>query len=112
MKGKNTGAQVWLTIRVRPEEKMRLKELAGIGGLSLSEYVRHRVFGGRPILARTDANMIRELRRLGGLLKHNFETLRQNGASRELWRGQEDLLVLITEKMEAIGRAQDDREED
>ena len=34
--------------------------------------MRRKFFGGRPIIARTDDLAIRELRRLGGLLKHNF----------------------------------------
>ena len=45
-------------------------EQAAIAGLSVSEYMRRLFFGGRPIVARTDSQMIRELRRMGGLLKH------------------------------------------
>ena len=50
-------------------EKARLKEDADAAGLSLSELVRRRYFG-RPIVANADAVMLKELRRLGGLLKH------------------------------------------
>jgi hypothetical protein len=32
--------------------------------------MRRLFFGGRPIIASTDSQMIRELRRMGGLLKH------------------------------------------
>jgi hypothetical protein len=45
-------------------------EQAAIAGLSVSEYMRRLFFGGRPLIARTDEQMIRELRRMGGLLKH------------------------------------------
>ncbi len=33
-------------------------------------------FGGRPIVAKTDDQTIRELRRLGELLKHHFTDIR------------------------------------
>ena len=37
-------------------------------GMSLSRYLRRRVFG-RPVIARIDRQVVNELRRLGGLLK-------------------------------------------
>ena len=58
-----------IALRLTATEKARLLENADHAGLSLSEYVRRRTFG-RQVLARTDAAMLRELRRLGGLLKH------------------------------------------
>jgi hypothetical protein len=72
MKGKKSGgryaANVMVTIRVTPEEKTRLAEQAALAGLFLSEYLRRRFFGDRPVIHRVDEWMIRELRRLGGLL--------------------------------------------
>jgi len=61
-----------INIRVTKAEKARLLEDADLAALSMSELVRRRYFG-RPILASADQAMIRELRRLGGLLKriHN-----------------------------------------
>ena len=58
------------TLRLSEREDARLVEHAAIAGLSVSEYMRRLFFGGRPIIASTDAQMIRELRRMGGLLKH------------------------------------------
>ena len=58
-----------IAVRLTATEKARLLENADHAGLSLSEYVRRRIFGRR-VLAQTDAVMVRELRRLGGLLKH------------------------------------------
>jgi len=55
-------------VRVTAGEKARLREDAALASLSVSELVRRRYFG-RPILARADQAMVRELRRLGGLLK-------------------------------------------
>ena len=81
MNNKKTGgryaANHLVTLRVTQEEKNWLAERVAIIGISLSAYARNRLFGGRPILPRADEWAIRELRRMGGLIKHNFETLRQ-----------------------------------
>ena len=58
-----------LRLRLTASEKEHLREDADLAGLSMSELVRRRYFG-RPIIANADAIMIKELRRLGGLLKH------------------------------------------
>jgi len=57
-----------LDVRVAPAEKVRLRALAADAGIPVAELVRKRALG-RPVVARTDATTIRELRRLGGLLK-------------------------------------------
>ena len=58
-----------ISLRLTASEKIKLKEDAHLAGLTISELVRRRYFGRR-IVAHTDEIMIRELRRLGGLLKH------------------------------------------
>ena len=58
-----------LNVRLTCAEKAKLKEDADLAALSLSELARRRYFG-RPIIASADAAMLRELRRIGGLLKH------------------------------------------
>lgn len=58
-----------INVRLTAAEKARLKEDADLAGLSMSELVRRRYFG-RPIVANVDAVMLKELRRIGGLLKH------------------------------------------
>ncbi|MDR1947253.1 MAG: hypothetical protein LBQ51_08845 [Desulfovibrio sp.] len=110
MNSKN--ANTWLTLRVTEEEKSRLKNLAGIVGISVSEYVRRRFFGGRPLVPRTDECAVRELRRLGGLLKHNFVTLRDAGTGNEIIRQQETVLRQLAAKIDELGRMNDDRQED
>jgi hypothetical protein len=57
-----------LDIRVAPAEKARLRVFADDAGITVAELVRQRALG-RSVVARTDATTIRELRRLGGLLK-------------------------------------------
>lgn len=58
-----------VNVRLTSDEKAILKSDAELGGISMSELVRRRYFG-RPIIANTDEVMLRELRRIGGLLKH------------------------------------------
>lgn len=106
-------ARQWLTLRVSREEKQRAEEQAANAGLSVSEYMRRRVFGGRPVVALTDEAMLRELRRVGGLLKHNFETVRQAGQgtdwetahSRDVLEQMEDALRQLVRIIERVGAA-------
>jgi hypothetical protein len=108
--GGRYGAGKWLTCRATPEEKQRIAEYAAALGIPVSEYMRRRIFGGQMPVPRTDAGTVRELRRLGGLLKHNFDALRQAEADKTLFRSQENLLRLIAEKIEILGTTCDDRE--
>ena len=57
-----------LDVRVAPEEKAQLRRIAAAAGINVAELVRARALD-RPVVSRTDATTIRELRRLGGLLK-------------------------------------------
>jgi hypothetical protein len=63
-----SGLTVRLDVRVAPAEKATLREIADTAGIAVAELVRARALG-RPVVSRTDATTIRELRRLGGLLK-------------------------------------------
>jgi hypothetical protein len=58
-----------INVRLSISEKERLKEDADLAALSMSELVRRRYLGS-PIIANVDAVMVKELRRIGGLLKH------------------------------------------
>jgi hypothetical protein len=106
VKGRKTGgkyaAKQWVTLRVTEYDKKRLEEQAAVAGLSVSEYMRRRFYGGRPLLAHTDERMIRELRRQGGLLKNNFGTLRAAGADPELLEYLEELLRKLGQTVERI----------
>lgn len=114
-KGTNGGgkyaANLLLTFRVTAEEKARLEQQADMAGLSVSAYLRRRFFGGRSLIAHTDTMMIRELRRIGGLLKHNFETLRQSGAGVDMLERQERALELLVSAIEHLGVPGHDSEE-
>ena len=90
------------TLRLSGEEDARLTREAEAAGISVSEYMRRRFFGGRPIIARTDEQAIRDLRRLGGLLKHSFTAVRENGGA-SIVREMESLLRRIGEAIDRLG---------
>lgn len=92
------------TLWVSAGEAAQLEEQASMAGLSVSECIRRRGFGGRPVVAQTDMTTVRELRRIGGLLKYHFETLRQAGASREHLEQQEETLRILGRAIERLGQ--------
>lgn len=57
-----------LEVRLSPDEKRELHDVASSAGLPVAELVRLRALG-KPVVPRSDATTIRELRRIGGLLK-------------------------------------------
>lgn len=63
----NRTAQV--RIRFTPDEKAAAEALAQEAGLTLSDYIRKRALG-LPVHSKADVQMINELRRIGGLVKH------------------------------------------
>ena len=67
------------TVRITRAEDEKLQRQAAVAHISVAEYMRRLFFGGRPIIARTDDQTIRELRRLGGLLKHHFDVVKRTG---------------------------------
>lgn len=58
-----------IAVRLTAPEKERLRLDADLAGLTVSALVRRRYFG-RPVVASADLAVIKELRRLGGLLKY------------------------------------------
>lgn len=86
-------------VRLTSAEKARLQEDAELAGLSMSALVRARYFG-RPIMANTDQVMIRELRRVGGLLK-NIHVESDGAYAAETSAA----LFLVSEAIKSISRA-------
>ncbi|MDR2056624.1 MAG: hypothetical protein LBQ10_12280 [Desulfovibrio sp.] len=91
------------TLRLSAEEDARLESQAAVAGISVSEYMRRLFFGGRPVIARTDDQTIRELRRMGGLLKHNFDAARAMGGV-SVPEQMEATLERIRQAIDRLGR--------
>ena len=86
------------TLRLSADEDARLVDQADVAGLSVSEYMRRLFFGGRPIVARTDGQMIRELRRMGGLLKHLGERSDHAAEMREVLQSIRQAIDRLAER--------------
>jgi hypothetical protein len=91
------------TLRLTAEEDARLERQAAVAGISVSEYMRRLFFGGRLVIARTDDQTIRELRRMGGLLRHNFDVVRAAGGV-SVPAQMEDALEQIRQAIDRLGR--------
>ena len=70
-----------ITLRLTAEQNARLLEQAQLAGLNRSKYIRQKLFGGRPIVASVDAKLLGELRRFGGMLKHQCQLFRKQGST-------------------------------
>jgi hypothetical protein len=92
-----------ITIRVTDEESIRLKELSQVAGISCSDLIRRRCLG-ITIRTKTDLAAIRELRRLGGLLKSNFQTMREAGTDKNLLNYQEEVLFAVKRAIETLAK--------
>jgi hypothetical protein len=58
-----------LNVRLSHDELLSVKHAATASGMTVSAYSRRRILG-HVVTSKADDMMIRELRRLGGLLKH------------------------------------------
>ena len=97
------------TVRITQAEDEMLQRQAAIARISVAEYMRRKFFGGRPIIAGTDDLTIREQRRLGGLLKHNFILASENN-QKEIWHEMNKTLKKIQEAIDYLGKENDPQE--
>lgn len=108
MKGKKakgisrTAEKQWVTIRVTHAEKLRFINQAKLAGLSVSEYVRRNYLGGKPLVTFADTKLLAELRRIGGLMKHNFVELRLSPASSLLYESMENVFAELCRLIDKI----------
>lgn len=106
MKKRVTNYPCRRTVRITRAEDEKLREFAAKVGIPVSEYMRRLFFGGRPIIAKTDDQAIKELRRLGGLLKHHFVMIRESG-QQEAVREMGKTLQAIQQMMDNLGGKND-----
>lgn len=92
-----------ITIRLKDFEKIKVKNEAKLLGFSLSSYVRKKILGYK-IVPRIELTLINELRRQGGLLKNNFQILRNTNEKNALstLKIQEDVLLEIKDLIKKI----------
>lgn len=93
-----SGLDAVINVRLTTAEKVRLQDDADMAGISMSELVRARYFG-RPVIANADQVMVKELRRIGGLLKHVH--VESNGAYNQ---ATADALAQVKRYIETLSR--------
>jgi hypothetical protein len=87
-----------LQIRMSPDERDLISKKAGACALSMGEYLR-RCALHRPVSTRADLEVLGELRRQGGLIKHLALTDRQHAYEYRV------TLNLIQETIRGLSRA-------
>ena len=68
---KRKARNVRLYLRVNEDEHEAIKGKAKLSGLSVSEYARRQALGFK-VCSKFDFNVLNELRRQGGLIKHLY----------------------------------------
>lgn len=92
-------ATVVVRLRMTPTEKLRLRDDAQLAGLTMSELIRRRTFG-RTVTASADLATVRELRRLGGLLK-----LVHNESRAAYSQATADAIAALRAAIDRVGKA-------
>jgi len=81
-------------VRMLPDERKRIEDLADLAGLNTSEYIRRCALGKR-IRSRINLTAMNELRRLGGLQKLCLMSIHDPANRQELNRVLNLILVTI-----------------
>jgi hypothetical protein len=81
-------------VRMLPDERKRIEDLADLAGLNTSEYIRRCALGKR-IRSRINLTAMNELRRLGGLQKFCLIHIHDPENRRELNRVLNQILATI-----------------
>jgi hypothetical protein len=89
-----------ISVRLTAAEKIQLAEDAQISGLGLSELVRRRYFGRR-IIANADTAILRELRRLGGILKQLNSENADHQQVQETLKTLQDYMEVLCDRQES-----------
>ncbi len=80
--------------------------------MSRSEFLRRNFFGGKPLVAHTDLKIFMELRRIGGLLKFNFTTLKEAHAPFATYAKLDEASDELVRLLDKIAWLFDDRKKD
>lgn len=94
------------SVRLSEDDEQQIKLQAECAGMSVAEFMRRRALG-KKIVPHTELVIVYELRRIGGLLKHNFETLRAAHAPLHVIELQERVLSKIHQTIEVIAQNYD-----
>ncbi len=106
-KSRRYGGAPMLGVCLTTNQRQKLQEQATLAGLTLSEYARRKMFGGRPIVASVDLKMLAELNKFGGLIKNQCSLLRSANAPAAIINMLQATLKEVSDLVLAIGIAYD-----
>ena len=95
-----------VSIRLTAAQRDTVREDAAKAAMNLSRYGRHRLLG-HPVRAFTDAATLRELRRIGGLIRHAYDDITdcdEPAAKRAAQRDARTALEALAAAAERLGR--------
>jgi uncharacterized protein (DUF1778 family) len=85
---------VVLPLRLRPDEAALIRQKAEASSVSVSAFLRAAALG-KPLRAKDDVVLAKEVRRLGGLLKHQFNESQHKSYSHETAKLLEEIGAAI-----------------
>ena len=84
-----------MSVRFNEKELNDIAEQAQIAGISRSAFVRKRALGHK-IIASSDLNILKELRRIGGLIKHLYSQGNKSADMANAWQALQSLFNEIS----------------
>ena len=98
-----------VSIRFADKELNDIAEQAQIAGISRSAFVRKRALGHK-IIASSDLNILKELRRIGGLIKHLYSQGNKSADMAAAWNMLQSTFNTISENFNKKDNAYDYQE--
>lgn len=86
---------IFVNSRYTMDELLEITEQAQIAGISRSAFVRKRALGHK-IVSNTDLTILRELRRIGGLIKHLYSQGLKSNEMDNAWDSLQSLFKTIS----------------
>ena len=95
-----------LSIRLTESQAATVRAAATAAAMSISRYGRHRLLG-HPVRAFVDDATLREMRRIGGLIRHAYDTITATGdpdVQRRAQHEARDALRALTAAADRLGQ--------
>ena len=110
-KSKRYGGGSMLGVCLTVGQRQQLEQQATLAGLSLSEYARRKMFGGRPIVASVDLKMLAGLNKFGGLIKNQCALIRAANGNATIIEMLRDTLTQVQQLVADMSAAYDSQKD-
>ena len=110
-KSKRYGGGSMLGVCLTVGQRQQLEQQATLAGLSLSEYARRKMFGGRPIVASVDLKMLAGLNKFGGLIKNQCSFIRATNGGATIIKMLQDTLAQVQQLVSDMSTIYDSKKD-